>query len=301
MENQQAVNALDGLAQAMLASVQPQIDAAIEREIEAQKAKIGVRKIEIVQAGEVKAKMNGRTHPMFEKVLRLVSAGIAPLLVGPAGCGKTKLASDIARALKSPFGAISGSGGATESQLIGRLLPTGEAGKFEYHSSPFVKLYETGGLFLFDEVDAFDPNMLLVLNQATANGGFFVEARTDSPYVKRHEAAHIIASANTYGTGSGALYVGRNALDAAFLDRFYVVEMDYDRELEAEIGHSQVVSWVWQKRDAIKASKLRRVMSTRTIQKMTAAFEAGLDMAEIKRDILAGYSPDELAKIGETI
>jgi hypothetical protein len=51
----------------------------------------------------------------------------------------------------------------------------------------------------------------------------------------------VCAAANTYGTGADALYVGRNQLDAATLDRFYVVEMDYDRKLEAKLAPEEVV------------------------------------------------------------
>ena len=298
-QNNAAVQALDGLAQAMLGSVQPLIDAQIAKEIEAQKAKIGIRRHEIIINGETRAEIKGKVHPMFDKVLKLVSAGLHPLLIGPAGCGKTKLAADIARALKLSFGSISGSAGASESQLIGRLMPTGDGGRFEYHCSPFVKQYEQGGAFLFDEMDAFDPNMVLVVNQALSNGGFFVEARHTSPFVKRHETAVLMGAANTWGNGADMIYVGRNQLDGSTLDRFYPVFMDYDRDIEAEYAPSNVCSWVWSIREKATASRLRRIVSTRMIQKAGAAIDAGLSFAEVKSDLLNGWSKDELAKIGE--
>ena len=297
--NNAAVQALDGLAQAMLGSVQPLIDAQIAKEIEAQKAKIGIRRHEIVINGEVRAEIKGKLHPAFDKVLKLVSAGLHPLLIGPAGCGKTKLAADVAKALKLSFSSISGSAGASESQLIGRLMPTGEGGRFEYHCSPFVKQYEEGGAFLFDEMDAFDPNMVLVVNQALSNGGFFVEARHEKPFVKRHEASILIGAANTWGNGADMIYVGRNQLDGSTLDRFYPVFMDYDRDIEAEYAPSNVCNWVWSIREKASQARLRRIISTRMIQKMGAAIDAGLSFSEVKSDLLNGWSKDELAKIGE--
>lgn len=245
----------------------------------------------------------GRQHPQFQKVLQLVGAGVNVLLVGPAGCGKSHLCEQVATALELPFGAISGSAGASEAQLTGRLLPTGEGGRFEYVSSPFVELYEEGGVFLFDELDAFDPNMLLVVNSALANGHIHIEARKASghdAWVKRHENSVLLGAANTYGTsGGGTLYVGRSQLDAATLDRWYVVEMDYDTALEEEASDPRLLHWAWSLRQKVREAGLRRVVSTRLIQKGTKALKAGLPLKEVKEDLLRGWTRDEKAKVGE--
>jgi cobaltochelatase CobS len=246
-----------------------------------------------------KVVIEDHVHPVFEKVLRLTAAGVNVLLKGPAGCGKTHLCEMVAKQLGREFGAISGSAGASESQLVGRLLPTGDGGKFEYHASPFVSLYESGGCFLFDELDAFDPNMLLVSNTATANGHFTVEARSNCPNVVRHKNTILLAAANTYGNGPDALFVGRNQLDASTLDRWYTIEMDYDTAFEKQLATPEIVNWVWQLREKVQAAKLRRVVSTRMIQKAHVATGAGVPWAEVKRDLLNGWTRDELAKVGE--
>lgn len=241
------------------------------------------------------------THPLFKKVLLLVTRGVNVLLVGPAGCGKTTLAHHISKALKRKFGMLSCTSGASEAQLTGWLLPVGgKAGEFSYVPSEFVRLYEEGNsVFLFDEFDAADPNMLLVANSALANGSLHVPQRFKEPLVKRGENVAIIAAANTYGSGADMIYAGRNQLDAATLDRFYVVEMDYDQALEERIGEKAVVAWARRLRDLVKQHRVRRVVSTRTIMKMTSAMQAGFDFAEAKRDALAGWTKDELAKVGE--
>lgn len=258
-------------------------------------------------------------HPLFEKVLRLAMAGLNVMIKGPAGCGKTHLAEQVAKSLNRDFAFISGSAGASESQLTGRLLPTGENGRFEYHESPFVKMYENGGLFLFDEMDAFDPNMLLIVNTAMANGGFMVEARREKPYVKRHGEHISLAAVNTFGTGADSTYVGRFQLDAASLDRWYVIEMDYNTEYEASLyggvaknptnkwradkepTDADILAlgeWVMSVREKAQASKLKRVVSTRMVQKAIAARRALIPTKEIKRDLLAGWTKDELSKVG---
>lgn len=237
-------------------------------------------------------------HPVFDKVARLAGAGVNVLLKGPAGCGKSHLAAQLARALGKQYGALHCSAGASESQLLGWLLPTGENGRFEYVAAQFARMFAEGkALFLIDEIDAADPNFLMVLNGALANGHLHVPQNWTRPSVDRGEGFAIIAAANTYGTGADALYVGRNQLDAATLDRFYVVEMDYDRKLEEQLAPAEVCAWAWDLRDKAAAAKLRRVVSTRTIQRIGAALRAGFELDEAKKDALIGWTRDELAKV----
>ena len=284
------------LAAAVLPAIQAQMQKLVDEAVGARVP----REIVVKAADKPDIKMDGHVHPAFEKVLRLVKANVGVMLVGPAGCGKTHLFSQVCQALAVEGESISLSGGVTEAHLTGRLLPTGEGGSFVYTESPFVKCYREGRPFLLDEMDGGDPNVLLAINQATANGGFHIEARAASgldTYVKRHPDTILMATANTYGTGSGALYVGRNQLDAATLDRWYTVQMDYDKAYEERIAPSQVTHFVWRLRELIQQNKWRRVASTRMIQKATAALGAGLKWQEVKADLLSGYTADELSKV----
>jgi MoxR-like ATPase len=108
------------------------------------------------------------------------------LMVGPSGCGKTHVAAMIAEALDLEFAAQSCSVGVSESNFVGWLLPTGTNGQFNHVVSSFLKLYENGGCFLIDEMDNADPNLLVFLNMALANKGFYLPQRFDNPEVKRH-------------------------------------------------------------------------------------------------------------------
>ena len=263
----------------------------------------------VIDGDKPPVKIAGRTHPVFEKTLRLVRAGLNVLLVGPAGCGKTTLAHQLAQALKRRFGTLHCTSGASESQLTGWLLPVGEgkAGTFTYVASEFVELYEGGdSVFLLDEIDAADPNMLLVINSALSNGSVHIPQRHDNPEVKRGKNVAVIAAANTFGTGADAVYAGRNQLDGATLDRFYVIEMGYDEALEEDFviaaeavsGVRDLFTWVRNLRRAATQHRLRRVVSTRMIQKGIAALTSGIDVTQIRRDLLAGWTSDELTKVG---
>ena len=258
------------------------------------------REVKIVVQGARETRIEEHTHPVFAETVKALDAGLNVLLVGPAGCGKSHLAGQVASALGRTFGTLHCTAGASESQLTGWLLPVGDGNRFEYVPSQFVRLYGEGNsLFLLDEIDAADPNMLMVINGALANGHLHVPSRYQNPEVPRGKDTSIIAAANTYGHGADMLYAGRNQLDASTLDRFYVIPMDYDLELERALAPASVLDWAWALRKRAAETKLRRVVSTRTIQKAAAMLGAGLEWEHVKSRLLAGWTRDELAKVGE--
>jgi energy-coupling factor transporter ATP-binding protein EcfA2 len=310
-----ALQALIGTAKP--ATLDPeQVRAIVADEV----ARLAPRRVIIEAPQAVELAPGDHLHPMFGKVLRLVRAGLNVMLVGPAGSGKTTLAAQVAKAMQLPFSTNSCSAGMSESQLSGWLLPTGDHGRFEYVPSPFVTAYENGGLHLFDEMDAADSNTLVFLNSAFANGHMSIAQRFTAPTVTKHSQTVLVAACNTFGTGADAQYVGRNAIDAATLDRFYVIQCGYIDSLERAIaglepvpfaewepctvdieGDCQLLGrWILALRDKAATAKLRRVISTRMIQKAVAARRAGVPMIEVRRDLLAGWTRDELAKVQES-
>lgn len=261
------------------------------------------RPVEIKVNGAAGVVIEERVHPVFDRVTKLVAQGLNVLLVGPAGCGKSHLCEQIARAFKADYGAIHGTAGASKSALTGWLLPS-DGGKFEYVPARFVELYEKGkSLFCFDELDAFDPNMLLVVNGATANGHLHIAHRREMPSTKRGPNVRLMATANTYGTGANPMYSGRAALDGATLDRWVMVPVDYDKDLESDIGRagglsSGEMAELWALRTKVRDASLRRTISTRAFQKAAAMKAAGNSWNTIKATLVEGWSKDEKAKAG---
>ena len=167
--------------------------------------------------------MDGVQHHMFPKVLANIADGTPTYLVGEAGTGKSHIAEQVSKALGVAFSSKSCSSQSTESSLLGYMSATGD-----YVTTEFRKRFELGGVFLLDEVDNGNPNVLTVLNSALSNSFM---AFPDG-MVKRHAGFVLIATANTFGHGANAKYVGRNPLDEAFLNRFANLTITYDENIE---------------------------------------------------------------------
>ncbi len=256
-----------------------------------------VVRIEVARPDGTTHKVEGHARAEFQRILRRAIAGKNQLLVGPAGCGKTHLAHQVAEALGRPFASVSCTAGMSESTLSGWLLPA-EGGEFQYVESDFVRLYEGGGVFLFDEVDAADPNTLLFINQALANGSFYLPQRKGCSQVKRHAEFVCIAAANTYGTGANMVYAGRERLDESTLDRFRagLTVLDYDTEFERKAVEPELLAWGWAVRARIRESRLSRVLSTRFLLDATDLMRVGETFEEIKETFFTGWKADEKSK-----
>jgi len=170
--------------------------------------------------------VGSKYHQIFDALRMAVAAKVNVFLVGPAGSGKTTVAKQVAHSLGLRFhfnGAIH-----SEYKLTGFRDAQGRV-----HRTAFRNAFECGGVYLFDEIDASQPAALLAFNAALANGMFDFPDRN----IQAHPNFRCIAAANTWGKGATMDYVGRNALDAATMDRFAMLEMRYDASLERRMAH----------------------------------------------------------------
>lgn len=235
------------------------------------------------------------SHNMLEDVLLAVVAGACPMLVGPAGSGKTTLAEQISKVLKRDF--YMEARVTSEFKLIGFIDAHGVVVRTQFRDA-----YEKGGVFLFDEVDASDADAMTAFNAALANG---LCAFPDK-LVKRHADFVAIAAGNTFGRGADRQYVGRNQLDAATLDRFTVFEVDYDEALEQEIaGDPEWTRRVQAVRAAVTAEKVRHIVSPRASITGARLLAAGMDRAKVEEACIwkgldTGNRARVAARMGET-
>ncbi|UHG91745.1 AAA family ATPase [Spirosoma oryzicola] len=189
--------------------------------------KSGVTTIQVKVNDKAAVKVEGLVHERFEDILSHVAVRDHVMLVGPAGSGKTTVCENVAQALQLDFYCKSVCSQTSKSELLGYMDANGN-----FVSTEFRVAYEKGGVFVLDEIDAGNPNVIAVLNSALANNYC---AFADG-MIRKHEDFVLIACANTFGTGATRQYVGRSQLDDATLDRFSVIEFGYDEKLEMSLA-----------------------------------------------------------------
>ena len=176
------------------------------------------------------AEKTGGKSLYLPALVSLAQIKVPILQIGEKGTGKTTNAEHLAEALaeiygtEMPFGFASMTSGTSPGEFKGRITLDG------FLPSQFEAIYEQGGVFLFDELDAGDENLLTLLNSALANG-YFVNQKGQT--IIQHERFTAVAAANTMGLGATSRYTGRNRLDAATLDRWAMgrVRVDFDQNL----------------------------------------------------------------------
>jgi MoxR-like ATPase len=236
-------------------------------------------------------------HEAFDDVLRAVQSGVMPFMPGPAGCGKTMIAEQIAVTLGLPFYYASAVN--SPYQLLGFTDAQGRV-----VITPFRKAYEEGGLFLFDEMDCSAPDALVALN--TAIGGDTLNA--PDIMVKRHANFRCMAAANTYGHGATLDYIGRNPLDGATLDRFTEYSMDYDQKIEQMLvdakypKHRNWVPLVQTARAKARELGIRQIISTRACLQGAALLTSGFSRPKtFEMTVAKGLSEDDRTKLWHAV
>jgi hypothetical protein len=231
-----------------------------------------------------------KAHKCFPDLLMLAKNRIHVMLVGPAGSFKTTGAEQAAEALGLEYSAISVCQQTTATAFLGYMNAVGS-----YVSTEFRKRYENGGVFLLDEVDAGNSNVLAVLNSALANGSCaFPDGMTT-----KHKDFVLIASGNTFGTGANASYVGRCQLDAATLDRFAVLDWDYDNDLELALASdTRWAKRVQSLRNAANELNSKCVISPRATFSGQKLLADGMLQSSVEQMLIwKGMKPSERAKI----
>lgn len=204
-------------------------------------------------------KIQGVVHEKFDTVLQLVGADIPVFLTGAAGTGKNVICKQVAEALGLEF--YFSNAVTQEYKLTGFIDANGT-----FHETQFYKAFTQGGLFMLDEIDASIPEVLIILNAAIANRYFdFPTGRFEA-----HENFRLIAAGNTFGTGADLEYTGRFQLDAASLDRFGIVEIDYSLAIEQAIanGDKELVEFIRAFRHATQQAGIKHLATYRAIERI---------------------------------
>lgn len=267
----------DQISEDVLKSVTAKIDRRVAQKVKKLEEAVNQsRPIHIVYDDFVSPTLDGIQHKNFEHLIRVVHANTPVMLVGPAGTGKSHAAEQVANAMGLDFYAMSVGAQTSKSDIIGYM-----DAMQNYVRTVFRNAYEHGGLFLLDEIDAGNSNVLIQLNAALANNYMSFP----DGMIRRHDKFRMVASANTFGLGASRQYVGRNQLDAATLDRFVVLSWDIDDNLEQNLAVGKygaawldIVRFV---RAFVNDQELRVVVSPRATQRGSLLLSHGMDFNDV--------------------
>jgi hypothetical protein len=254
--------------------------------------------IEIRTDGTVTGKLDGQqTHESFAHIVKIISTRVAGRrlhcwMTGPSGSGKSFLGKQAAEAVKLPYYPV----GAMQSKydLIGYKSPSGDPTTLQ---TPLRMAFEFGGVLGFDDCDASDPRAFAAFNELLANGRYAFPDKV----VETHANFVCIASANTWGTGATADYVGRNKIDAATLSRFVRVSVGYDEALERDMVGPSGKDWavfVQSVRKAVVKEGIKVLITPRHTLQGAALLAAGIDRKDVMAmTVFAGLDTDTVKRL----
>lgn len=291
-----AVKALSAMMTSILRNNKDLIDEQRLREIVRKELLESKHKKELIVSVEgAPMKDIGIQHDRFATLLKCCAARttdgnrINVWLKGPAGTGKTMAAKQVSITLEMPFyfnGAIT-----NEYALIGFTTANGQVVRTQFREA-----WEKGGVYLFDEVDSSMPNAVLAFNAALANGA----CAFPDGIIERHKDTVVIAGANTAGGGATSDYNGRMKMDAAFMDRFVILDWPLDEELERTLSSDS--KWLARvqktRRNCEKRGVKGMMISPRATFYGEALLRAGVSIEETESMVLRkGMTEDQWQQV----
>lgn len=229
-------------------------------------------------------------HAKYEDIKTCLECGIPVYLAGPAGSGKNHTVEQIAK--ENGWNFYFSNSVQQEYKLTGFIDAGGD-----FHETEFYKACtdENECIFFLDEMDASIPEVLVLLNAAIANGYFeFPNGRVDFDHV------HFVAAGNTVGAGADELYTGRMVLDQATLDRFAIIEFDYDLGIETAItkGNTDLINFIHDMRKVAEQNGIRATYSYRCMSMVTKLEKSDMKLSVIlKMTVFKGMDKDTINAI----
>lgn len=230
--------------------------------------------------------------PQFEFILDLVASGENVYLYGPAGSGKNTICAQIAKALNLEF--------YYQNTLVTKFDISGyKNAQGEFEETAAYKAMKNGGLLMLDELDNSQAEAIIALNAALANGYYTFG---NGEQVKLHKNFRCMAAGNTNGQGATEEYCGRFAMDESSRDRFAFIQIGYNSDIEKSLskGHTDILEFVHDLRNACKSLQIKLIAGYRAIGKLAKFYETDTE-AVLNAFIFRGMQKDDIRQIAAAL
>ena len=210
-------------------------------------------------------KMKCELPPCFDSILAYAVNGNPVMMTGPAGTGKGFLARQVAKATGAEFFEVNAVKNSYD--LTGFVDANSRFIRTPFYDACKAVSEGKKAVFLFDEMDCSDPEVLKIFNEALSS----LEFTFPNDEHLTFDDLVILCACNTFGTGADEAYCGEQ-LDASTLDRFVMVHVDYNRKIEMNIaqGDEELVDFIDSFRRQTEKNGLVFVASYRSLKRIVS-------------------------------
>jgi len=182
------------------------------------------------------------------------------LIIGDTGSGKTHLLRYLAYDMKVPYMRVNLNGATTPEDLVGQYIPNPEntGNKYVWKDGVLTDFMRNGGIFVVDEINMCPADILSILHSVTDDERKLVLTQKDGEVVIAHKDFWIVATMNPD-------YEGTKPLNIALKDRFRVLILSYNPNVEKQLGVDEKFLEVVEK--LRKSDQISTPVSTRDLIK----------------------------------
>jgi MoxR-like ATPase len=253
----------------------------------------------------------------FKEVLRTLWLQEQIALVGEKGTGKNKLMEVIAKIFSLPYYEIPSSEDLTSYDIVGKFIPTEKANQIaKWQDGILTEWLKTKGILVWDEPNVTRGGILLRTHSVLDFRRNLTLKEHKGEVIQRPEGCYLALTFNP----PRSEYLGVEALNIAFLDRFPVFTLDYppeDAEIEIVDGvndhiiltiereHSNCDTRILVKiankiREAYAQGQIHDTVSTRQLQLARKLIDNGMSVEKaLKITIVNRFFAEQRAIVSE--
>ena len=215
---------------------------------------------EVKVGDKAPVRVKGELPPCFDAILAYAVNGNPVMMTGPAGTGKGFLARQVAKATGAEFFEVNAVKNSYD--LTGFVDANSRFVRTPFYDACKAVTEGKKAVFLFDEMDCSDPEVLKIFNEALSS----LEFTFPNDEHLTFDDLIILCACNTFGTGAD------EQLDASTLDRFAMVRVDYNRKVEMAIakGDEELVDFIDAFRRQTEKNGILFVASYRSLKRIVS-------------------------------